>query len=159
MSHRNKEKYEINQTNYTYRYYYNINDILCIKQDCTIKQCRCKQYKYVIFGSESSGDRELDDIIMAVQNQIAETNLKVLSTSNISKVLECSDSILTPNIHVTSEKWDGGHTYITVTFYDYNNNQRIAVVKSSGIGMTVSHDQNIALGAIRKKLDKLFKDN
>lgn len=91
---------------------------------------------------------------MAVQNQIAETNLKVLSTSNISKVLECSDSILTPNIHVTSEKWDGGHTYITVTFYDYNNNQRIAVVKSSGIGMTVSHDQNIALGAIRKKLDK-----
>lgn len=73
------------------------------------------KYKYVIFGSESSGDRELDDIIMAVQNQIAETNLKVLSTSNISKVLECSDSILTPNIHVTSEKWDGGHTYITVT--------------------------------------------
>ena len=42
---------------------------------------------------------------------------------------------------------------------DSNNNQRIAVVKSSGIGMTVSHDQNIALGAIRKKLDKLFKDN
>ena len=38
------------------------------------------KYKYVIFGSESSGDRELDDIIMAVQNQIAETNLKVLST-------------------------------------------------------------------------------
>ena len=117
------------------------------------------KYSYVVFGTESSGDRELDDIIMAVQNQIAETNLKVLSTSNISKVLECSDSILTPNIHVTSEKWDGGHTYITVTFYDYNNNQRIAVVKSSGIGMTVSHDQNIALGAIRKKLDKLFKDN
>ena len=117
------------------------------------------KYSYVVFGTESSGDRELDDIIMAVQNQIAETNLKVLSTSNVSKVLECSDSILTPNIHVTSEKWDGGHTYITVTFYDYNNNQRIAVVKSSGIGMTVSHDQNIALGAIRKELDKLFKDN
>ena len=110
------------------------------------------KYKYVIFGSESSGDRELDDIIMAVQNQIAETNLKVLSTSNISKVLECSDSILTPNIHVTSEKWDGGHTYITVTFYDYNNNQRIAVVKSSGIGMTVNHDQNIALNAIKKNI-------
>jgi len=49
---------------------------------------------------------------MAVQNQIAETNLKVLSASDILKVLECSDSILTPNIHVTSEKWDGGYTYI-----------------------------------------------
>lgn len=115
------------------------------------------KYKYVIFGNESSGDRELDDVVMAVQNQIAETNLKVLSTSNISKVMECSDSILTPNIHVTSEKWDGGHTYITVTFYDYSNNQRIAVVKSSGIGMTVSHDQDIALDTIKRKLDKLFK--
>uniref|UniRef100_A0AB33IYS5 Uncharacterized protein n=1 Tax=Prevotella sp. GTC17253 TaxID=3236793 RepID=A0AB33IYS5_9BACT len=117
------------------------------------------KYKYVIFGSESSGNRELDDIVMAVQNQIAETSLKVLSVSDISKVLECSDSILSPNIHVTSEKWDGGHTYITVTFYDYSNNQCIAVVKSSGIGMTISHDQSIALGAIRKKLDRLFKDN
>lgn len=113
------------------------------------------KYKYVIFGNESSGDRELDDIVMAVQNQITETSLKVLSTSDVSSII-MADNILTPNIHITSEKWDGGHTYITVTFYDYSNNQCIAVVKSSGIGMTVSHDQNIALGAIKKKLDKLF---
>ena len=51
-----------------------------------------------------------------------------------------------------SEKWDGGHTYITVTFYDYNTNQSVAVIKSSGIGMMVSHDQSIALSAIRKRL-------
>lgn len=113
------------------------------------------KYKYVIFGNESSGDRELDDIVMAVQNQITETSLKVLLTSDVSSI-RMTDSILTPNIHITSEKWDGGHTYITVTFYDYSNNQCIAVVKSSGIGVTVSHDQNIALGAIKKKLDKLF---
>jgi len=94
------------------------------------------KYKYVIWGNKSSGNRELDDVIMTVQNQIAETNLKVLSASNTFEILGSSDSILTPNIHVTSEKWDGGHTYITVTFYDYNNNQPIAVVKSSGIGMT-----------------------
>ena len=111
------------------------------------------KYKYVIFGKETSGDRELDD----VQNQIAETNLTVLSPSNTLKIFECSDSILSPNIHVTSEKWDGGHTYITVTFYDYNTNQSVAVIKSSGIGMTVSHDQSIALSAIRKKISKLFK--
>ena len=67
------------------------------------------------------------------------------------------DSILTPNIHVTSEKWDGGHTYIVVTFYDYNTKQSIAVIKGSGIGITVSHDQSIALSVIRKKLNKLFK--
>ncbi len=94
---------------------------------------------------------------MSVQNQIAETNLIVLSASNTLKIVECSDSILTRNIHVTSEKWDGGHTYITVTFYDYNTNQSVAVIKSSGIGMTVSHDQSIALSAIRKKISKLFK--
>lgn len=114
------------------------------------------KYKYVIFGNETSGDRELNDVIMAVENCIGETGLKVLSSSNSLKILECSGSILTPNIHVTSEKWDGGHTYITITFYDYNSNQSIAVVKSSGIGMTVNHDQNIALNAIKKKLNKLF---
>ena len=115
------------------------------------------KYKYVIFGKETSGDRELDDVVMSVQNQIAETNLIVLSSSNILKICECSDSILSPNIHVTSEKWDGGHTYITVNFYDYNTNQSVAVIKSSDIGMMISHDQNIALNAIRKKINVLFK--
>lgn len=97
----------------------------------------------------------MDDVVLSVQNLIAETDLTVLPASNILKILECSDSILTPNIHVTS--WDGGRTYITVTFYDYNNNQSVAVIKSSGIGMTVTHDQSIALSAIKKRLNKLFK--
>ena len=115
------------------------------------------KYKYVIFGKETSVDRELDDIVMSVQNQIAATNLTVLSASNTIKVSECADSILTPNIHVTTEKWDGGHTYIIVTLYDYKTNQSVAVIKSSGIGMTIKHDQNIALAAIEKELNKLFK--
>ena len=34
------------------------------------------KYSYVVFGSESTGDRELDDIVMAVQNEIADTRLK-----------------------------------------------------------------------------------
>lgn len=87
------------------------------------------KYKYVIFGGESSGNRELDDVVMAVQNQIAETNLTVLSPSNTFKILECSDSILTPNIHVTSEKWDGGHTYITVIFQIINNDTLIKTIR------------------------------
>ena len=37
------------------------------------------------FGKETSGDRELDDVVMSVQNQIAETNLTVLSPSNTLK--------------------------------------------------------------------------
>ena len=114
------------------------------------------KYSYVVFGTESSGDRELDDIIMAGQNEIAETNLTVLSVSNTLKIFESSDSILTPNIHVTSEKWDGGHTYITITFYDYDTGQSIAVLKSSGIGLSISQDQNIALRTIRKNLKNVF---
>ena len=115
------------------------------------------KYKYVIFEKETAGDRELDDIVMSVQNQIATTNLTVLSEANSSKISECADSILTPNIHVTTEKWDGGHTYIIVTLYDYTTNQSIAVIKSSGIGMTIKNDQNIALAAIGKEINKLFK--
>jgi len=116
------------------------------------------KYKYVIFGNEYSGDRKLDDVIMEVENQIAETNLEVLLTSNTAKISECSDSILTPNIHVTSGELDGvGHTYIIVTFYDYKNDKRIAVVKSSGKGMPVNYNQNIVLDAIKKQLNKLFQ--
>ena len=115
------------------------------------------KYKYVIFGNESSGDRELDDISMEVQNHIASTDLIVLSSSESINKVECFDCILSPSIHITTEKWDGGQTYITITFYDYVSGQRIAVVKSSGIGLTVSHDQDIALSAIKEELDKLFK--
>ena len=114
------------------------------------------KYKYVVFGRDTSGNKELEDIIMSVQNRIAETSLTVLSASNTLKILACSDSILTTNIYVSSEKWDGGHTYITVTFCDYNNGERVAVVKSSGIGLTIGHDQSIALSALGDKLNELF---
>lgn len=111
------------------------------------------KYQYVVFGYETTGDRDLDDIMMMVQNEIVNTKLNVVSSYNLSGA---GMYVLTPNINVKSEKWDGGHTYITITFYDYYTNQAVVVVKSSGIGMTVSHDQDIALGAIRKELQKVF---
>ncbi len=114
------------------------------------------KYKYVIFGNETTGDRELDDVMMEIRNLISRTSLKVLPASDATKIISCSDSILTPNINVNTEKWDGGHTYITITFYDYANNHPIAVVKGSGIGLSLRHDQNIALGRIRKNLHRLF---
>ena len=114
------------------------------------------KYSYVVFGTESSGDRELDDIIMAVQNEIAATKLTVVSAQEGFAKVALGESVLTPNIHVSTEKWDGGHTYITITFYDYNTGQSIVVLKSSGIGLSISQDQNIALRAIRKKLKKVF---
>ncbi len=111
------------------------------------------KYQHVAFGSETTGDRALDDVMLMVQNEIANTKLNVVSSYNLSSA---GMYILTPHISVTSEKWDGGQTYITITFYDYYTYQAVVVVKSSGIGMTVSHDQDIAIGAIRKELQKVF---
>ncbi len=111
-----------------------------------------------MFGNKTSGNGQLDDIIMEVENQIAETDLKIISVSDRYNY-ELADSILTPDISVTSEKWDGGKTYITVTFKNIVDNRSVVVVKSSGIGMTVGHDQSIAVKAMKKKLKQLFKKN
>lgn len=116
------------------------------------------KYSYVVFGKETTGNRELDDVMMTVQNEIANTKLEVVSAQDALAKIALGESVLSPNIHVSTEKWDGGHTYITITFYDYNTNQSVVVLKSSGIGLTISHDQNIALGAIRKKLKQVFGD-
>lgn len=114
------------------------------------------QYSYVILANESSGDRELDDVIMSIQNEICDTKLTVISAEEGLNKISQGNFVLTPQIHVTSEKWDGGSTYITITFYDYNTNQNLAVIKSSGIGLSVSHDQTIAINAISKKLKEIF---
>lgn len=114
------------------------------------------KYTYVVFGTESTGDRELDDIIMAVENEIATTNLTVISNHEAWLKISQGMSVLTPNIHVLTEKWDGGHTYITITFYDFETNQSIAVLKSSGIGLSISQDQDIAIEAIGEKLKDVF---
>ena len=38
-------------------------------------------YKYVCFGNEHTGDRELDDLMMMVQNEISNTRLQTISLS------------------------------------------------------------------------------
>ncbi|WP_290067738.1 hypothetical protein [Muribaculum intestinale] len=117
------------------------------------------KYSYVVFGKESIGDRELDDIVMAVQNEIANTKLDVISEQDGLAKMAVGEFVLSPNIHISRKKLDTGmQTYITITFYDYNTNQSIAVIKSSGIGVTISQEQNMALGAIRKELKKSFGD-
>lgn len=112
------------------------------------------KYKYVSFGKEQSGDRELDDVMMLVQNEIANTKLQPISLTYAPD--DYLGYTLTPHINVKSEKWDGGHTYITITFYDLLTDQSVAVIKSSGIGLSISQDQKLALGAIRKKLQSVF---
>ena len=129
----------------------------CSSSNAVVSQSsNLSKYKYVVFGNEPTGDRELDDVVMIIENEIA-NKFKVVSVQKCLKLLNLGESIISPSINVKSEKWDGGHTYITINFHDYETNQSIAVVKSSGIGLTVSHDQKIALKAIRKKLNKILK--
>jgi len=115
------------------------------------------KYKYVNFGKEQTGDRELDDVLLLVQNEISNTRLQPISLSHAPN--DYLGYTLSPNIHVTSEKWDGGHTYITITFYDLLTDQSVAVIKSSGIGLSIAQDQKLALKAIRKKLQSVFGRN
>jgi hypothetical protein len=114
------------------------------------------KYKYVVFGNGDEGDAELSDILMLVQNDISQ-RLKVVTPENASNLIREGKGVLSPKISVKTEKWDGGHTYITISFYDYSTNQSVAVVKSSGIGLTISHDQKLAYKALKKELDKTFK--
>jgi hypothetical protein len=113
-------------------------------------------YKYVVFGSEDEGDAELADILMMVQNDISE-KLQVVSQEKARILIRQGERVLSPRINVKTEKWDGGHTYISISFYDYDTNQSVAVVKSSGIGLSISQDQKLAYKAIKKELDKTFK--
>jgi hypothetical protein len=113
-------------------------------------------YKYIVFGKEDDGDAELADILMMVQNELS-GKLIVLSPVKALTLLEQGEKILSPRISVKSEKWDGGHTYISISFYDYDTNQSVAVVKSSGIGLSIAHDQQLAFSAIKKELNKVFK--
>lgn len=114
------------------------------------------KYKYVVFGSGDKGDAELADILMMVQNDISE-KLQVVSSEKARSLIYQGEKVLSPRINVKTEKWNGGHTYISISFYDYDTNQSVAVVKSSGIGMTISHDQKLAYKALKKELDKTFK--
>ena len=86
----------------------------------------------------------MDDVMLLVQNEIANTKLQPISLTYAPD--DYLGYTLTPHINIKSEKWDGGHTYITITFYDLYTDQSVAVVKSSGIGLSISQDQKLALG-------------
>ena len=116
------------------------------------------KYKYVVFGTDDDGDAELADILMMVQNEISE-KLQVVSAEKAKSLIVFGEKVASPKINVKTEKWDGGHTYISISFYDYDTNQSIAVVKSSGIGLSISQDQKLAYKAIKKELNKVFPKN
>jgi len=114
-------------------------------------------YKHIVYGDDDKdGAAELTDILLLVQNELS-GKMTVVSSTEALRLINAGEKVISPRINVKSEKWDGGHTYITISFYDFDTNQLVAVVKSSGIGWSISHDQKLALSAIKKELNKVFK--
>lgn len=113
-------------------------------------------YEYVVFGDESNGSAALDELLFTVHQEISNTRLKPVSKYEAIDLILLDKKILTPRINITSQYWDGGQTYITVSFYDYDSGMLLAMVKSTGIGLFVEHDQSIALEEIIKKLHELL---
>ena len=116
-----------------------------------------REYKHIIFGtSPITGSGDLNDVSLRVINALS-AKLTTVTPEEALTIINDGGKVDSPYINVKSEKWDGGHTYITITFYDYKTSQIIAVMKSSGIGMSISEDQELALKAIKKELDKIFQ--
>ena len=84
------------------------------------------KYKYVVFGTGDEGDAELADMLMMVQNEISE-KLQVVSAEKAKTLIAFGEKVASPKINVKTEKWDGGHTYISISFYDYDTNQQYSV--------------------------------
>lgn len=114
------------------------------------------KYHYVVLGDDSGGDRGLDDVFIAVQNEISMTKLQVISwQEGLSKITH-GEYVLSPSIYIKNEPWFGGQTYISISFYDYDTDQNVVVLQSQGIGSTISHEKRIVVRAIRKELRKVF---
>ena len=116
------------------------------------------KYHYVVFGEKDNGDAELNDIILEIQNELC-FYLKEVNGSGALEVLDRGELVLSPQISVKTEKWDGGYTYMTISFYDFSTNKLVAVVKSKGRGLTIHEDQKLSMKALKKELDKRFHSN
>ena len=119
------------------------------------------EYEYCLLGTgATSGDADVVDIVLRVENILPEV-FTIVSKERAYYLVQEGKKVLTPDISVKSEKWDGGYSYISISFRDLSTGRLLAVAKSSGQGMSIQEDQNIALNKIYKELVSKFgrKDN
>lgn len=122
----------------------------CVNNENSILE----QYKHVVFTPDSA-ELELADIVMYVHNEMANI-VSVVTEDKIASLLQDSNKVAYATVCASTEKWPGGHTFITIVFRDVNATTPMAVVKSSGIGVSIKNDQNIAKRAISRELRKAF---
>jgi len=117
------------------------------------------EYEYCLLETGStSGDADVTDIILRVENILPEV-FTIVSKERAYYLAQEGNKVLTPDISVKSEKWDGGYSYISVAFRDWSTGRLLAVFKSSGQGMSIEEDQHIALQKIKKELISKFGKN
>lgn len=117
------------------------------------------EYEYCLLGTgATSGDADVTDIILKVENILPEV-FTIVSKERAYYLVQEGKKVLTPDISVKSEKWDGGYSYISISFRDLSTGRLLAVTKSSGQGMLIEEDQNIALNKIYKELISKFGKN
>lgn len=118
-----------------------------------------REYKHCVLGTENiNGDADVTDIVLKVENILPEV-FTIVSRNEAESLILDGKKVLTPSTNVKSEKWDGGYSYISVSFRDLKTGRLLAVSKSSGQGMSINEDQEIALGKIKKELINAFGRN
>ncbi len=82
--------------------------------------------------------------------------MKVISEDEAYEKAEFGGYVLTPAIEVMKEGWQGGHTYILITFYDYYTGNSVAAVQSKTPGLNFARKAKTAVKAIERKLKATF---
>ena len=133
-----------------------------------------KDYKYIVFGERPSEindsveydlyafpffylkESKNDPMPIRVKNEI----IKYFSEVSIDKANEYANNgelVLSPDIKIKVEYKNNGHTFITVSFFDYHTNKLIAEINSRGIAFSTAGDKNYAIKGVKRELQKLFK--
>lgn len=110
------------------------------------------KYNYVLWPSESKGDRELDYVMFEAYSVMKETRLEVISESQLA-YYPLRETLIS-HCHVSQ---NARESVITIDFKDGVTDLPILYVKGSfGMGWGMSDDMRGALSALRKRMLKLF---
>lgn len=110
------------------------------------------KYNYVLWPSNTKGDRELDYVMFEAYNVMKETRLEVISESQLA-YYPLRETLIS-HCHVSQ---NARKSEITIDFKDGVTDLPVLYVKGSfGMGWGMSEDMRGALSALRKRMLILF---
>lgn len=110
------------------------------------------KYNYVLWPSDTKGDRELDYVMFEAYSVMKETRLEVISESQLG-YYPLRETLIS-HCHVSQ---NARESVITIDFKDGVTDLPVLYVKGSfGMGWGMSDDMRGALSGLRKRMLKLF---